>query len=199
MFSKNKSPKMFEHYKTRIKKALENYYANPVKCKNCWSIIQVPDGVKPAEIRRRKFCSQACSAKYNNQGKTRHHKGNTCRVCSKLILAQQNFCSADCREIHYSKRKLDRNKRSGGYVVSWRQRTKHRAVFYKGGCCELCGYDKSVRALQFHHLLKGEKDFNISSVSKSWQSIKGELDKCILLCSNCHAEVHEGIVSLITL
>jgi predicted HNH restriction endonuclease len=70
-------------------------------------------------------------------------------------------------------------------------------VAYKGSSCQLCGYSKSIRALQFHHLIAGEKDFNISRVSKSWQTIKKELDKCILLCSNCHAEVHDGLVSLI--
>jgi predicted nucleic acid-binding Zn ribbon protein len=199
MFPKNKSPKMLKIYAERMQKALEKYYANPVKCKNCLSVIEVPEGGKPSEIKTRKFCSHACSAKFNNQGKTRHHKGNTCRVCNKLILAQQNFCSKDCREILYSKNKKERVKKSGKYVISWRQRTKLRAVFYKGGCCQICGYDKSVRALQFHHYITGEKDFSISRVSKSWQAIKNELDKCILLCANCHAEVHEGLFSLIRL
>ncbi len=91
---------------------------------------------------------------------------------------------------------MERAKKSGSYVVSWRQRTKLRAIAYKGGSCQICGYDKSVRALQFHHLIPGEKDFNISRASKSWQSIKKELEKCLLLCSNCHAEVHEGIINL---
>jgi predicted nucleic acid-binding Zn ribbon protein len=187
-----------ENYTNGRQAALDTYYKNPVSCKNCLSVSRVPENVKPSEIRRRKFCSQSCSAKYNNQGKTRHHNGNTCRVCKKIVLAQQNFCSTDCRTIYYSKRKAERSKKSGGYVVSWRQRTKRRAIFYKGGCCQLCGYSKSVRALQFHHLSPGEKDFNVSRASKSWQTIKNELDKCILLCSNCHAEVHEGIVSLIS-
>jgi predicted nucleic acid-binding Zn ribbon protein len=197
MIGKNPSPKMLESYGARRQKALDRYYANPAKCGHCKEIIQVPDNIKPSEIRRRKFCSKNCSAKYNNQGKTRHHKGNTCKVCRKLIFAQQNFCSIDCREIHYSKRKLERRKKFGSYVITWRQRTKQRAIFYKGGCCQLCRYDKSVRALQFHHLSEGEKDFNISSVSKAWQTIKNELDKCVLLCSNCHAEVHDGLISIL--
>lgn len=180
-----------------MSKALIEYYKNPVICNKCLSIITVPDGVKPSEIRRRKFCSKSCSAKYNNRGKQRNYKKNCCKVCHKLILAHQNFCSKDCREILYSKRKQERTRNSGKYVVSWRQRTKLRAVFYKGGSCQLCGYDKSIRALQFHHLSNGEKDFNISSVSKSWQTIKAELDKCILLCANCHAEVHDGIISFL--
>ncbi len=196
MFPKNKSPKWLEIYKGRMQKALDRYYANPVKCKNCLCVIQVPEGRKPSLVKTRKFCSHSCSAKHNNLGVTRHHNGNTCPICEKLIAFNLKFCSRDCREILSSQRKLERAKRAGSHVISWRQRTKLRAIAYKGGACQICGYNKAVRALQFHHLIPGEKDFNISRASKSWQSIKTELDKCILLCSNCHAEVHEEIVEL---
>jgi hypothetical protein len=67
---------------------------------------------------------------------------------------------------------------------------------YKGGCCQICGYDKCVRALSFHHLDAFHKDFNIGGKSKSWNTIQSELDKCILLCANCHAEVHAGLLIL---
>lgn len=187
---------MLEHYKGRKQKSIDRYYASPVICKNCACIIQVPEGTKPSSIKKKKFCSRSCAAKYNNLGVTRNHKGNSCRVCGKLIAGNKNFCSNDCREIIYTKNRLERAKKSGSYVISWRQRTKLRAIAYKGGCCQICGYDKSVRALQFHHLNSGEKDFNISKVTKSWQTVKSELDKCILLCSNCHAEVHEGVTNL---
>ena len=187
---------MLKCYKERMQKALDRYYANPAKCESCATVIQVPEGRKPSLIKRQKFCSHSCSAKRNNLGVTRHHNGNTCQVCEKLIPFNLKFCSKDCREILSSRRKLERAKKSGSYIVSWRQRTKLRAIAYKGGSCQNCGYDKSVRALQFHHLIPGEKDFNISRASKSWQSIKKELEKCLLLCSNCHAEVHEGIINL---
>ena len=67
-------------------------------------------------------------------------------------------------------------------------------IAYKGGKCERCGYDKSSRALEFHHLNPSEKDFGISKVlTRSVQSLKEEADKCVLLCSNCHAEIHDEL------
>ena len=68
------------------------------------------------------------------------------------------------------------------------------AVEYKGGKCQLCGYSRCPEALEFHHLKNGEKDFGISDrgYTRSWKTIREELDKCILLCANCHREVHSG-------
>ena len=67
------------------------------------------------------------------------------------------------------------------------------AVEYKGGKCVRCGYKKCVRALEFHHLDPDGKDFPVSSrgACKSWERIKEELGKCILVCANCHAEIHD--------
>ena len=81
-------------------------------------------------------------------------------------------------------------------VVSWRKRKKIELVEYKGGCCQICGYKKSVRALEFHHIDPKEKDFTISGKSWSFDRLKKEVDKCVLVCANCHIEIHEGIISL---
>ena len=50
----------------------------------------------------------------------------------------------------------------------------------------------------FHHLDPSKKDFGLSmrGLTRSWEKMRTELDKCILLCANCHAEVHEGITQL---
>lgn len=80
--------------------------------------------------------------------------------------------------------------------ASCAQKAKLKAIFYKGGKCQLCGYNKSIRALQFHHLNPEEKDFTISGGTKSFEKMKPELDKCILVCSNCHAEIHDGITQI---
>lgn len=69
------------------------------------------------------------------------------------------------------------------------------AIAYKGGKCQVCGYDKCVGALEFHHIDPTQKDFGISAkgYTRSWDKNRQELDKCILVCANCHREIHNGI------
>lgn len=75
-----------------------------------------------------------------------------------------------------------------------RRRTelKERALAYKGGCCSLCGYNRCPQALVFHHLDPNSKDFEISSKLR-WDKVRLELDKTILVCANCHSEIHSGL------
>ncbi len=75
-------------------------------------------------------------------------------------------------------------------VVDWRRRTKEKLVEYKGGECIKCGYKKCIAVLEFHHLDPKEKDFTIGGKSWSLEKLKKEVDKCILVCSNCHKEIH---------
>lgn len=72
------------------------------------------------------------------------------------------------------------------------------AVNYKGGKCIACGYHRDIKALDFHHLNGDTKDFGLSErgMTRSWEKIKSEIDKCILLCANCHREVHSGYIKL---
>ena len=63
-----------------------------------------------------------------------------------------------------------------------------------GGKCQKCGYAKSMRALEFHHLDPNSKDFGISKhINRDIISLRKEVSKCILLCSNCHAEEHDRL------
>lgn len=68
---------------------------------------------------------------------------------------------------------------------------KEKAIAFLGGRCTICGYDKCPSAFDFHHLDPREKDFVVSAKS-SWAAIEPELKKCVLLCANCHREVHAG-------
>lgn len=74
-----------------------------------------------------------------------------------------------------------------------RKELRARALAYKGGKCRICGYDKCLTALEFHHVEILTKEFTISARMTSWDVIKPELDKCELLCANCHREVHDGM------
>ena len=81
-------------------------------------------------------------------------------------------------------------------VISWRKRLKIKLINYKGGKCQICGYNRCINALEFHHLNPNEKDFQISGISKSFETMKKEVDKCILVCANCHREIHAGLINL---
>lgn len=88
----------------------------------------------------------------------------------------------------------EKRKRNYIRVKTKRQLLKEKSVKYKGGKCIKCGYKKSIWSLNFHHRDPKEKDFGIGSYSiLSWEKIKIELDKCDLLCANCHGEEHEKI------
>ena len=77
-------------------------------------------------------------------------------------------------------------------VVLRQRKYKQQALDYKGGKCQVCGYCKYQGALDFHHLDPSQKDIEMSRFSKFPLSEDGkkELDKCILLCANCHREAH---------
>ena len=83
-------------------------------------------------------------------------------------------------------------------VQKRRDKLKLLAVEYKGGKCCICGYSKYIGALEFHHLNPNNKDFGISSkgYTRSFDLVKKELDKCILVCSNCHKEIHANIINI---
>ena len=77
-------------------------------------------------------------------------------------------------------------------VAKSRMRTKLKAVEYLGGKCCICGYNKSVCALEFHHIDPNKKEFQIGSGRcVNWEKVKEELKKCVLVCANCHREIHE--------
>lgn len=83
-------------------------------------------------------------------------------------------------------------------VKKRRLRLREMSRIYKGGKCAICGYNRCQSALVFHHINPDEKKFGLSAggFTRSWDKTKSELDKCILLCSNCHMEVHDKITQL---
>ena len=77
-------------------------------------------------------------------------------------------------------------------TVERQQKFKRLAVEYKGGSCKHCGYNRYLGTLEFHHLDPTQKDFSLAHarLTTFGDKVKKELDKCILLCSNCHREQH---------
>jgi len=78
-------------------------------------------------------------------------------------------------------------------ILEAKRKRKKKAIDYKGGKCSVCEYDKCDGALEFHHLDPTKKEFKISSSKKlGFKKIQKELDKCVLLCANCHRETHHS-------
>ena len=79
------------------------------------------------------------------------------------------------------------------YQVIRSLKRKTYLINLRGGSCEICGYNKNLAALEFHHIDPNQKDFQVCGKSWSFERLKNEVDKCILVCSNCHREIHELI------
>lgn len=74
---------------------------------------------------------------------------------------------------------------------------KHRLIELCGGACQICGYSRHSGALGFHHLDPATKAFTIAgSHTRAWDVLVEEVRKCVLLCENCHREVHAGVTSI---
>ena len=83
-------------------------------------------------------------------------------------------------------------------VAKRRRKIKEFADSYKGGRCEVCGYSKCVWALELHHINPKTKSFGIGArgYTRSWDAVKIEADKCVLVCANCHREIEAGVTQL---
>lgn len=113
-------------------------------------------------------------------------------------------CKKVCKEFHISFERLrkyiifdkSKEKKLVHKPKDTAKRYKQLLVEYKGGKCQICGYNKCVQAMDFHHIDPNIKSFQISGGTKSLNKLKQEVDKCILLCSNCHRELHAGLIDI---
>ena len=115
-----------------------------------------------------------------------------CTQC-KEELSLSDFYFDNQTNKYYTKCKHCKNlQRSTNNAKSQRSR-KLKAVQYKGGKCSCCGYNKCPASLDFHHVNKNTKTAEIGLLiarNIKWELLKIELDNCILLCANCHRELH---------
>ncbi len=79
-----------------------------------------------------------------------------------------------------------------------RSNVKETLVMEAGGMCAVCGYNRYLGALQFHHLDRDEKEFGLATggLTRSLDKARAEAEKCTLLCANCHAEVEGGVTDV---
>ena len=89
--------------------------------------------------------------------------------------------------------------KSSEAVKRWRANTKNRMVVAMGGKCQICGYSRCNDALDFHHIDPSTKEISLGAVRGSpvsWHKIVAELRKCIMICANCHREIHTGMTDI---
>jgi len=123
------------------------------------------------------------------------HKQGKTRKEIKAILG----CSKNIINFHINPQiKIN----SAAYTKTCRAASKQMAMDYKGGKCQICNYSKCPSALDFHHIDPASKDMAFLSkgghlnTGITFEKLKPELDKCILLCCRCHREIHAGVLDL---
>ena len=136
----------------------------------------------------KKYCSNECmnAARRKRNGQKDVIKEKVCPICGKSFspktsMANQRTCCYDCMPDGVQ---LTR----GAFLAKIKQQ--------RGGKCIRCGYNKCLKALEFHHLDPLQKDFTISNDHFKLQDAVEESKKCILICSNCHKELHDNLWSI---
>ncbi len=135
---------------------------------------------KLRSLKSRKFCTSCspfgCRNTRKDINKPKRAKKDkryfTCKICGKCrFQSGTNLECATCRG------RRDRHT------------TRLRAVEHLGGKCNACGYNRCIEALDFHHLR--DKLFTVATCWHwSWEKVESEINKCVLLCANCHRELH---------
>jgi hypothetical protein len=160
------------------------------KCGTTFLNTHVING-KVHNLQRRKFCLVCSPFEKHNTKNLGSDKSNNlkCISCQKQLSGKQRkFCSDGCKAQYGNNKYQDygsQQKRS--------RRRKLKIISMMGGKCSICGYNKNFSALSFHHTNPKDKCIKLDSRSlsnHSWEAIMKELQKCVLLCQNCHNETH---------
>lgn len=148
-----------------------------MNCKNCQEETSKP-----------KFCSRSCAATYNNKIYPKKTKKTvdgpqTCIDCDVLSTSENSYPQRD----KFSSRCKTCQR---AYNQHHSHQMKRLLVDKCGGKCSICGYDKNYAALQFHHRDPSTKEFTIAAKHWGDDNMFSEIEKCDLICGNCHAEIH---------
>jgi HNH endonuclease len=144
---------------------------------------------KQRNVQNRKFCLECSPFGQHNTTDLTTFKSKAskfCPSCKQLLPAHAFYFRRKGKDLSpYCRECMNR------LTVERMRKLKEKCVAYKGGKCSKCGYNKFVEALEFHHINPEEKNLSLSTgKGYSFEKVKDELDKCILVCANCHREIH---------
>lgn len=156
-----------------------------ITCQVCGKQVEAQKSTK-------KYCSRSCENKARWQREKQKKEAKKlgidldlkyCLICNapfkpREMSANQRTCCYDCMP------EGTQLQRSGFIDLLRKQR---------GGKCQRCGYSTYLGALDFHHLDPNEKDFTIGNRDFRLVDCIEESKKCILICTNCHREIHAGL------
>lgn len=150
------------------------------KCGDSFPLSIVLDN-KRRILKNRRYCMKCSPFNVHNTKKlagvdNRKSDSKPVRKCQSCL---KDFCSDGKPKICNS-----------CHVKKSQKKKKLEAIAYYGGKCKLCGYSKCPGALVFHHLSGKDESPSYIIHRWAWDKVKPELDKCILICSNCHMEIH---------
>jgi hypothetical protein len=135
-----------------------------------------------------KKCAKCCEIKPLDEflwrNKSKNQKHSVCRICYKELRKKSYINNSDYYKNKSKKRRVEHSKLYEKYK--------------KNSFCKICGENESA-CLDFHHIDSSIKDFSVSTMkysSGSFETTMKEIEKCIILCANCHRKVHAGIISL---
>lgn len=119
-----------------------------------------------------------------------HFNGSLAR-----LIAEATKCDLVCANCHRVRHAREAAVDSTHRIVVLRRETKRRAIASFGGVCMTCLSPHAPAALEFHHPDPTKKEFAISvdGIYRTWERVQKELENCVMLCANCHAEVHAGL------
>jgi hypothetical protein len=137
-------------------------------------------------------CETAFPVKQEIDGKLRNLQNR------KYCLECSPFGSGNTKKLEQPTTTKKRSEKYARWQKKARKERKQKLVELAGGKCVICGYDRCYKALEFHHKdgdEKSDKSFGISQngMLARWDKLVEEVEKCVLLCANCHREVHEGL------
>jgi hypothetical protein len=149
-----------------------------IKCNSLFPKVITREG-KQIKLRHRKYCFNCHPLKCFTENQ---EWDSTCNKCGRNFLydRKKGHTHNVCNSCLTNKRRVE---------------IKLKLVEAKGGKCIICGYNKCIQALGFHHRDPTTKKFTISgSHNRTMESLLSEIEKCELVCANCHIEVEVGLV-----